>query len=134
MLPVMGTSLLPTAGKKSSFSFLTQHSESQLVIKKKKNERGEDRTLVRMTVTLWLLCCEWIHYQGTLATTGSLSSPIQVHCPPWCWAVPDLPAVLLPSRGPAGALLGSVPSGNLDRMLAWWPCSVGCRETSSGWL
>ena len=26
-----------------------------------------------------LLPCEWIHYQGTLATTGSLSSPIQVH-------------------------------------------------------
>lgn len=131
MLPVMGTSLLPKAGKKPGSSFFATQGVSTSLYK---NENVEKRTLVHITQShSWLLPREWIYYQGTTAATGSPSPTVQVHCRPWCWVAPDLPAASLPSGGPAAAVLGFIPSGNLDGTLAWRSCSVGCRGTSSCW-
>ena len=116
----MGTSLLPTAGKKSSFSFLTQHSESQLVIKKK-NER-EDRTLVRMTQShagcsavngfiiraLWppqAAClhpfkCTVLHGAGQFLTSQQYYCPVEVQLE-HCWG-------LSPQETWTGCLLGGL--------------------------
>lgn len=81
MLPVMGTPLLHSPGKKSNSGFLNQPHDSLLAFKKNKRKTHTHKTPseTSMQADIWLLPREQIYYQGALAASLLLSEGAVLH-------------------------------------------------------